>query len=163
MQIFIFWIIIIAIILGVYILRLYRRSPRGFRFQVKLTIIFFLLALIPAIPLTFFVSNLLTRGVEMFLLPGVEKSLSQSLDVIKFQLEEKGDRFFKTHPDVKPLNENILKNNDILYSAAFKIKDQIPTLLHLVGPEVYLFEQSPSQDNTMMSSILREEIKSSLF
>ncbi|UCE08442.1 MAG: HAMP domain-containing protein, partial [bacterium] len=67
------------------------------------------------------------------------------------------------HPDVKPLNENILKNNDILYSAAFKINDQIPNLLYVVGPEVYMFEKSPSQDNTMMSSILREEIKSSLF
>ncbi len=163
MQIFIFWIIIIALILGIYIWRLYRRSPRGFRFQVKLTIIFFLLVLIPAIPLTFFVSDLLTRGVEMFLLPGVEKSLSQSLDVIKFQLEEKGDCFFKTYPNVKPLNENILKNNAILYCAAFNIQDQVPSLLHLVGPEVYRFEQSPSQANATMSSILREEIKSSLF
>ena len=99
----------------------------------------------------------------MFLLPGVEKSLSQSLDVIKFQLEEKGNCFFKTYPDVKPLNENILKNNDILYCAAFKMKDQVPNLLHLVGPEGYRFEQSPSQADAMMNSIMREEIKSSLF
>jgi len=163
MQIFIFWIIIIALILGIYIWRLYRRSPRGFRFQIKLTIIFFLLVLIPSIPLTFFVSDLLTRGVEMFLLPGVEKSLSQSLDVIKFQLEEKGDNFFQSYPDLKPVNENILKSHGIIYCAAFKVKAQSLRLLHLVGSEINLFEHSPSQANAMFPSIIGEEIKSSLF
>jgi len=163
MQIFIFWIVIIALILGVYIWRLYRRSPRGFRFQIKLTIIFFLLVLIPSVPLTFFVSDLLTRGVEMFLLPGMEKSLSQSLDVIKFQLEEKGDHFFTIYPNMKVLNENVLKNHGIVYCAAFKINAQSQNLLHRAGPEVNLFEQSPSQTSALMSSILREELKSSLF
>jgi two-component system nitrogen regulation sensor histidine kinase NtrY len=163
MQIFIFWIVIIAFILGVYIWRLYRRSPKGFRFQVKLTIIFFLLVLIPSIPLAFFVSDLLTRGVEIFLLPGVEKSLSQSLDVIKFQLEEKGNNFFKIYPNMKSLNENILKNHGIIYCAAFKIESESQNLLHLIGTDVNLFEQSPCQTNAMMPSILREEIKSSLF
>ncbi len=163
MQIFIFWTIIIALILGIYIWYLYRRSPRGFRFQVKLSIIFFLLVLIPSIPLTFFVSDLLTRGVEMFLLPGMEKSLSQSLDVIKYQLEEKGDHFFKTYRSSKLINENILTNLDIVYCAAFKIEGQTQNLLHLIGSEANLFKQSPAQTNVMMSSIRREEIKSSLF
>ncbi len=163
MQIFIFWIVIIALILGIYIWRLYRRSPRGFRFQVRLTIIFFLLVLIPSIPLTFFVSDLLTRGVEMFLLPGMEKSLSQSLDVIKFQLEQKGDNFIKTYPDVKSLTENVLKNHGILYYAGYNIKGQSLQLLYLVGPEANLFEQSPSRTNVTTPSILHEEIKSSLF
>lgn len=163
MQIFIFWIVIIAFILGVYIWRLYRRSPKGFRFQVKLTIIFFLLVLIPSIPLTFFVSDLLTRGVEIFLLPGIEKSLSQSLDVIKFQLEEKGNNFFKIYPNIKSLNESILKNHGIIYCAAFKIEAESQHLLHLIGTEVNLLEQSPCQTNAMMPSILREEITSNLF
>jgi nitrogen fixation/metabolism regulation signal transduction histidine kinase len=163
MQIFIFWTIIIALILGIYIWRLYRHSPRGFRFQVKLSIIFLLLVLIPAIPLTFFVSDLLTRGVEMFLLPGMEKSLSQSLDVIKFQLEDKGDHFFKTYPNPKTMNENILNNLDIAYCAAFKIEGQTQNLLHLLGSEAKLFNQSPSQTNMMISSIKRQEIKSNLF
>lgn len=163
MQIFVFWIIIISLILGAYIWRLYRRSPRGFRFQVKLTIIFFLLVLIPSIPLTFFVSDLLTRGVEMFLLPGMEKTLSQSLDVIKFQLEEKGDNFIKTYPNYKSLNEKILKNNCILYCAAIDTREQSQQQLYLVGPESNLFQQSPIRTNATMSSILREEMKSSLF
>ncbi len=163
MQIFIFWITIIAFILGVYIWRLYRRSPRGFRFQVKLTIIFFLLVLIPTIPLAFFVSDLLTRGVEMFLLPGVEKSLSQSLDVIKFQLEEKGDRFFKIYPDIDKLDKNLLKNHNIVYLADFQIEDKSANLLHIMGPELKLFEQSPSRTQGMINSIILEEIKSSLF
>jgi len=163
MKIFIFWIVIIAFILGGYIWRLYRRSPRGFRFQVKLTIIFFLLVLIPSIPLTFFVSDLLTRGIEMFLLPGLEKSLSQSLDVIKFQIEQKGDNFFEIYPDMGGLSEQVLKDHGIAYCAVFKIESQPDNPLYLIGPDVRLFNQSPSQTNDMMSSILREEMKSSLF
>lgn len=163
MQIFIFWIIIIALILGVYIWRLYRRSPKGFRFQIKLTIIFFLLVLIPSIPLTFFVSDLLTRGVEMFLLPGVEKSLSQSLDVIKFQLEQKGDQFFEIYPDMRGLSREKLNNHGIVYCASFKIKGESKKLLHIDGLNVDLFEHSPSRRDNILSSILREEMKSSLF
>ncbi|HEX9971500.1 MAG TPA: hypothetical protein VGD14_05460, partial [bacterium] len=113
MQIFIFWVILIAIILGIYLWHSYRRSPKGFRFQVKLTIIFILLVLLPSVPLTFLVSDLLTRGVEMFLLPGVENSMSQSLDIIKSQLEEKGAIFFRTFPTKNKIDKDILNKNQI--------------------------------------------------
>jgi len=162
MQNFFSWIVIIALILGVYIWRLYRRSPRGFRFQVKLTTIFFLLVLIPSIPLTFFVSSLFTRGVEMFLLPGVEKSLSQSRDVIKFQLEQKGNNFFKIYPDMLELSEEELKNHGIVYYAAFTIKNESKNLLHIVGPDINLFNNSPSQTDDILASISSKKTKSSL-
>jgi len=163
MQIFIFWIVIIALIVGAYSWRLYRRSPRGFRFQVKLTIIFFLLVLIPSIPLTFFVSDLLTRGVEMFLLPGIERSLSQSLDVIKFQLEQKGEDFFKLYPNMRMLTGEELSRQGVIYCATFKITDDSQNLLHLSGAEVNLFDHSLIHTNDMITSILREEMKSTLF
>lgn len=162
MPIFMFWISIVALILGAYIWRLYRRSPQGFRFQIKLTIIFFLLVLIPAIPLTFLVSDLLTRGVEMFLLPGLEKSLAQSLDVIKFQLEEQGDNFFASYPDIKLIDQTVLKNNGIVYCAAYEVEDETPKLLHLIGTEISLFEQSPARGEGALSSILHHETKSTL-
>lgn len=163
MKVFIFWAVIIALILGVYIWRLYRLSPRGFRFQVKLTIIFFLLVLIPSIPLTFLVSDLLTRGVEMFLLPGIEKSLSLSLDVIKFQLEEKGDHFFKLYPEATAINDKVLKNHGLLYFADFQIDDHSQNYVHLIGADIKLINQSPFRSQEILNSIIRGETKSNLF
>jgi len=163
MAIFLFWIVIIALILGVYIWRLYRRSPKGFRFQIKLTIIFFLLVLIPSIPLTFFVSDLLTRGVEMFLLPGVEKSLSQSLDVIKFQLEEKGDQFFRLYPEINDVDNSLLEKHGIVYLANFLVENKLQNLKHLIGPQAKFIEQSPCLTGGIINSISQGEMKSSLF
>jgi len=163
MQIFIFWVVIIAIILGTYTWRLYRRSPRGFRFQVKLTVIFFLLVLIPSIPLTFLVSDLLTRGIEMFLLPGMEKSLSQSLDVIKFQLEQKGDTFFDIYPDAETVDDEVLNAHHIFYYAVVKATPAAPQPVSQIGPELQLFRHSPAINDGILESILNREIKSSLF
>ena len=163
MKIFIFWIIIIAIILGSYLWGLYRRSAKGFRFQVKLTIIFFLLVLLPSVPLTYFISDLLTRGVEMFLLPGVENSLSQSLEIIRFQLEERGNIFFKTFPDANKLTNEIIQKNEILYVVKFQSTNQTRNFLYRFGAETELIQQSPLHADETLNSILRGEISSSIF
>jgi len=121
MEIFVFWVFIIVILLVGYSYYLIRRSPKGFRLQVKLTIIFILLVLVPAIPLTFFVSALLTQGVEIFLIPGVERSLDESLQVIKFQLEEKGLSFIRNHSDWSILTASDLHEHDILFAAKYQL------------------------------------------
>ncbi|MCI0495734.1 hypothetical protein L0Z72_12085, partial [candidate division KSB1 bacterium] len=138
MQIFIFWVVLIAIILGIYLWHTYRRSPKGFRFQVKLTIIFILLVLLPSVPLTFLVSDLLTRGVEMFLLPGVENSMSQSLEIIKSQLEEKGTIFLRTFPSKNKIDQDILTINQIFYLGKLNCKNRQNAFVHsfMDNPEI---------------------------
>ena len=123
MEIFVFWVIIIVILLGGYTYHLLRNSPKGFRLQIKLTIIFFLLVLIPTVPLLFVVSGLLTQGVEMFLLPGIEQSLSQSLQTIKIQMEDKGRHFLQNNPDWSNIKQEELKKYDLLYAGRYKIID----------------------------------------
>ena len=163
MNIFLFWIIIITLFLGGYLYLIYRRSPKGFRFQVKLTIIFILLVLVPAIPLTSFVSGLLTQGVEMFLLPGVGESLSTSLEVIKLQLEERGDLFFQTYPDVNPVSQQVVKQNNVAYYANLKLNKGKTIVVNVAGTNTELLQKSPTQFQEVMNSIQNEEIKSNLF
>jgi nitrogen fixation/metabolism regulation signal transduction histidine kinase len=65
------------------------KKEKAGRFQARLTILFLLFALIPAVPLIFLVSSLYTRSMEILLVPKIQESLQQGLNVIKFQLEER--------------------------------------------------------------------------
>ena len=163
MNIFLFWIIVITLFLGGYLYVIYRRSPKGFRFQVKLTIIFILLVLVPAIPLTSIVSGLLSQGVEMFLLPGIGESLSNSLEIIKLQLEERGDFFFQTYSNVNMLTPKILKQNKIAYYANLTFEDEKTVVADVLGTNTKLLQKSPTQFQEVINSIQNEEIKSNLF
>ena len=163
MNIFLFWIIVIALFLSGYLYVIYRRSPKGFRFQVKLTITFILLVLVPAIPLTSFVSGLLTQGVEMFLLPGVGESLSTSLEVIKLQLEERGDFFFQTYADVNPVSQQIVEHNKVVYYADLKLEEGKTIVVDVTGTNTQLLQKSPTQFQEVINSIQTEEMKSNLF
>ncbi|OQX95375.1 hypothetical protein B6I21_05755 [candidate division KSB1 bacterium 4572_119] len=162
MNVFLFWILIIAFFLSFYLYLIYRRSPKGFRFQVKLTITFILLVLIPAIPLTSFVSALLTRGVEMLLLPGIERSLSNSLDIIRYQLEERGDIFFKIYQESDEVDQKIATGNDIVYYAKGRIQNGSLQLLESVGIQNSLWRKSLIHQSEVIPSLLNGEIKSQL-
>ncbi len=163
MNTFLFWIGIISIILTIYLISIYRRSAKGFRFQVKLTIIFILLVLVPAIPLTSFVSALLSRGVEMFLLPGVEDSLSGSLEVIKLQLEERGEIFFKNYSGAQKVDQRFCQSNNVLYCAHLTVGQSQSELTGLRGLQTNLINDSPVHQLDIKNAILRGEIKSHLF
>ncbi len=129
MEIFIFWIVVIIFLIGGYSFYLLRHSPRGFRLQVKLTILFFVLVLLPAIPLTMVVSGLLTQGVEIFLIPGVEESLDQSLDIIKMQLEERGLRFIHLHPDISDVDIQELNKFEISFYSMGEMRKGEPWMM----------------------------------
>jgi nitrogen fixation/metabolism regulation signal transduction histidine kinase len=60
---------------------------------VRLTILFLLFALVPAVPLNFLVSSLDTSSMEILLVPKIEKSLRQGLEVVKQQLEARAHLF----------------------------------------------------------------------
>ncbi|MEE4311349.1 MAG: ATP-binding protein [candidate division KSB1 bacterium] len=123
MKMFLFWIFLIVVSLGGYFYLLIRRSPRGYRLQVKLTTIFILLILIPTIPLTLLVSALFTQGVEMFLVPGVESSLETSLQILKGDLESRGLQFIQHRPADWSAGPEDLEAFDVDYWARFRMKD----------------------------------------
>lgn len=102
MEIFFLWFAGTLIILAAYLSYLWWRPNFPFiknkkgksgRFQVRLTILFLLFALVPAVPLIFLVSSLYTSSMEILLVPKIEKSLRQGLDAVKLQLEARAHLF----------------------------------------------------------------------
>ncbi|MBN2201974.1 HAMP domain-containing protein [bacterium] len=117
MGLFLAWMALIAAGLTAYSLLLWKRKQLGSRFQGRLTVLFLLFVLVPAVPLTLFTANLLTRSADMLLLPGIGEALDSSLSTIRLQLEDKGRRFLETHPDPKQWTVPLLAGEG-LYSAA---------------------------------------------
>ncbi|MBN2010231.1 HAMP domain-containing protein [candidate division KSB1 bacterium] len=120
MEVFLTWVGIVALFIAWYLIYIWRKSARGFRLEFKLTLIFILLVLLPGIPLLFVVSGLLTQGVEMFLLPGVEQALSQSLHTVKLQMEEPGHHFLLMHPTLEKVSPQILAEARVDYVREIK-------------------------------------------
>jgi nitrogen fixation/metabolism regulation signal transduction histidine kinase len=111
---FLIWIFIIALALGIYSVILWKKSQQRSRFQARLTILFFLFVLIPIVPLTLFVSLLLTQSAEVLFLPGVEGALSESLEVMRLQLEQRGQRFLSCHENIKTLDLKQLQDAEMV-------------------------------------------------
>ncbi len=122
MDVFLIWLFVILTFLTAYIIFLIKRSPKGFKLEVKLTIIFFLLLLIPSVTLTLIVSGLLTQGVEMSFMPGIEASLTSSIQAIKHQLESRGERFINSIQDTPVINQARLIEHDVTFVGLYKIK-----------------------------------------
>jgi nitrogen fixation/metabolism regulation signal transduction histidine kinase len=102
MEIFFLWFAGTLIILAGYLSYLWWRPDFPFiknkkgksgRFQVRLTILFLLFALVPAVPLIFLVSSLYTSSMEILLVPKIEKTLRQGLEAVKQQLEARAHVF----------------------------------------------------------------------
>ncbi|MDW7679909.1 MAG: ATP-binding protein [bacterium] len=163
MNVFLFWIILIILCLVAYLFMLFRRSQPGFRFQVKLITIFILLVLIPAIPLTTFVSSLLTRGVEIFLPPGVDESLSASLEIIKAQLEEKGSFWLNHYQNSHTLAIDAATSEKIVYFARFRIENQRFEIIEIAGSQPHIIQSSPIYDHDRLEMLKRREATSLFF
>ena len=99
MTVFIIWVCIAILLVGLYILILWTKNRHRSRFQVKLTILFLLFVFVPTVPLTFFVANLLTRSANVLLLPGIGDALQTSLETIRTQIEKRGISFLQEYED----------------------------------------------------------------
>jgi len=102
MEIFFLWFAGTLIILAGYLSYLWWRPDFQFiknkkgksgHFQVRLTMLFLLFALVPAVPLIFLVSSLYTSSMEILLVPKIERSLRQGLEAVKLQLEARARLF----------------------------------------------------------------------
>lgn len=159
METFLFWVTVIIVTFSIYAIFISRKSPKGFRLRTNLTITFFLLVLIPAIPLTFGVGLLITRGVEMSLVPEVEQSLENSLQVMKSMMEEKGTHFFDHHRSIGNINRHVLKDHGLLYVRHFKIQDREVKCSNYVNSSN---EFSEIQDIKRLLNVYRQQTKSAI-
>jgi nitrogen fixation/metabolism regulation signal transduction histidine kinase len=115
MSAFLLWTGFLLLALVGYIILLWRSARKRSRFQARLSILFFLFVLIPTVPLILLASFLFTKSTEVLLLPGIEPALNQSLDVMRLQLNQRGQRFFNQYPDRRDLGDDRLEQEGIAY------------------------------------------------
>ena len=96
MKIFLFWLCGILLALAGSLAFLWWHPRRRSRFQVRLTAIFLLFALVPTVPLIFLVSTLATNTADVLLVPQVEMAMLQAVAALKAQCEATGKRFALT-------------------------------------------------------------------
>jgi nitrogen fixation/metabolism regulation signal transduction histidine kinase len=121
MLVFFVWIGVTVFLLALYSLRLWMRNKKQSRFQAKLTVLFLLFMMIPAVPLTLFVANLLTQSADMLLLPGIGHALETSLSTIRLQAEQKGRLFFEAHPDPQTWSADQIRLNGMLFAGLYRL------------------------------------------
>ena len=94
---------------------LWAKSRRTSRFQSRLTLLFFLFAIMPSAPLTLFLGQLLLKNAETFMLPGADESLNLSLEVVKNQLNERGQRFLRSLSSFSAMTPENLQASGFAY------------------------------------------------
>jgi nitrogen fixation/metabolism regulation signal transduction histidine kinase len=111
------------------------------RFRSRLTAVFLLFVAIPTIPLTLITAILLTRSVQIFLPDPIGEALYLSLDCIRFQIENRGERFLASFPDEKKWHESALTSSGIHSLCLFRIGRDTSVLVRSVQSA----ETSPSE------------------
>lgn len=140
MTAFIIWIILIALALAAYSAILWRRSRGRFRFQARLTILFFLFALVPTIPLTLSLSILLTKSTELFMLPEIEESLSESLQLLRGQLLAQTREFMDSNPNLDDIKKEQLEEKGICYAGKVAVTgDSVEVMWMLIAGKPVAF------------------------
>jgi nitrogen fixation/metabolism regulation signal transduction histidine kinase len=144
MEIFFLWFAGTLFILAGYLSYLWWRPDfpftkskkgRSGRFQVRLTILFLLFALVPAVPLIFLVSSLYTSSMEILLVPKIEKSLRQGLEAIKQQLEARA-RLFENVNRETVLTPELLAKWQIDFHLIWRRDSVRAQLVSVVGADV---------------------------
>ena len=109
------------------------RVRKASRFQGRLTLFFFLFVIIPLTPLALFIGQLLMTSTQTFMLPGVEESLTQSLDTFRNQLNDKGLQFLEQHPTLDSVTPDMLVRAEILYAGEISLVDSTTTIRQFVA------------------------------
>jgi nitrogen fixation/metabolism regulation signal transduction histidine kinase len=112
------------------------RLRKASKFQGRLTLFFFLFVIIPLTPFALFLGQLLMTSTETFMLPGVEKSLTQSLDTFREQLNDRGLQFLKSHPSIETLTPELLERSDVNYVGELSFKDSIAIVTNFINVDI---------------------------
>ncbi|MBN2090450.1 HAMP domain-containing protein [candidate division KSB1 bacterium] len=120
MNIYLKWVFAITIILAVYAAYIWKHPTKRFRFQARLTILFLLFILVPAIPLTLFLSAFVIENRDFLMLPGIESTLENSLITIRSLVEKQADFFYERYPDVSKITPGILSSHHISFVGLYE-------------------------------------------
>ncbi len=96
------------------------QKSRPFRF--KLTLLFLLFVLLPAVPLTLLNIRLLTQSAKLMLLPGLDEAMQQSIETIRRQSEVPGRLFLKACPDFRQWTDKKLEHYQIDCIACYSVQ-----------------------------------------
>lgn len=119
MPIYIKWLLFILVFAFLFTIFLWFRTRKQSRFQGRLAMFFFLFVIIPLTPLTIFLGQALLKSTETFMIPGVEESLVQSLDVFRQQLNNRGCTYLQSHKSLFELTTVQLEKDSVAYVANF--------------------------------------------
>jgi len=162
MSVYLVWVGIIVLLLTIYSITIWRRSAKTFRFQARLTILFLLFTLVPSIPLTLFISTIVTENTEFFLLPGIETTLENSQQTIKTLVEAQADLFHQHYPELTQVSPENLALYHINYVGVVGIEnDELRTFLEVKNfPDSIEFTVDLDPEN--FESIMNGEMRSSM-
>ncbi len=139
---FIKWLISILIFAFLFNLFLWLRLRKSSRFQARLALLFFLFVIIPLTPLTLVLGQLVVTSTETFMLPEVEDSLTQSLDAIRRQLNDRGHRVLDSISDFDTINPQVLNSEQVKYAGQLAFGEGQTRLVDtvLVSPARFDFQ-----------------------
>ena len=126
MRLFLIWIGLAFLVVGGYCVWLWIRNRSRSRFRSRLTILFLVFTLLPAIPLTFLSASLLSRSVEVLLLPQIGSALESALWTLRTQIEARGRQFLETHPDPMKWTEQSIAAAGIASGGRIRIDNDTP-------------------------------------
>jgi len=118
-SIFLIWLAAILFFTGLALFLIRRKEGRGAGFRIRLTALFILFVIVPTVPFVFFSANLVTRGMNLLLLPGMQDILNDSMDTVRRQTEERGRDFLAAVPQ-NAWSPETLKDWDIHGAALFE-------------------------------------------
>ncbi|MBN2105319.1 HAMP domain-containing protein [bacterium] len=132
MSFFFIWSGIVFLLIGVICLVVWKTHAQV-RFRSKLILTFLLFVAIPVIPLTYMTASLLTGSARVLLPDTIGEALNCSLNCLRTQFAEKGERFFEAYSDNLNSDPQTLKAFDIQSMSLFKIDPDTVTLIRHTG------------------------------
>ncbi|MBN1779773.1 HAMP domain-containing protein [bacterium] len=105
------------------------KTQRKQRFRARLTIILTLFVAIPAMPLIFITTILVTSSADILLPVSIGEALNMSHDCIRRQLIHQGESFMTGYPDAREWNAALLSRCEIREARVYRIRHDHTALL----------------------------------
>ena len=154
---FIKWLIFILVFAFLFNLFLWVRLRKTSRFQARLALLFFLFVIIPLTPLTLVLCQLIVKSTETFMLPEIQDSLTQSLDAIRRQLNDRGQRALASLSTASELSPELLSTYDLSYAGQLRVTENETQLIEFVSASLSESAIAPHLTSMARSDLVQSE------
>ena len=113
-------LLLAGILVVVLALWMWFRIRRRSSFQARLAVLFFILIVLPVLPLSWLASHYLAKSTEILTLPQVERALVRSLEEIRSQLNDRGQRVLREIQD--SVTSQTLAEYDLDYYGVLELR-----------------------------------------